>query len=442
MLGTLYHLLRSAGADFVRVLWCDHASLIRAKASYLKSPEDLAAGVSIAAAQQALPVMADSVVSGSGLGPVGDVRLVPDLTTLRLVPYVPGHAQVIGDMHDGEGPWEQCPRDYLRQQVGALSRSGVDVRVAFESEFYLLRSIEPLVAGDSSVFAMTSSMNAQSDVVQAVAAALTAQGIEVEHYYPESGPGQHELSVGHAPALQAADNHVTYRETVRGVAQAHGLFACFLPVVFEHAAGSGCHLNLSLWRNGSNITAEDSGVSGLSSEAEAFIAGVLDHLPALMAITTPTPNSFRRIRPQQWAGAYRSWGTANREASVRVTRGLQSPVATRFEIKTVDNTANPYLALGAVLAAGRDGLKRNLKVPSEATSDPATLTEEQRRRYGMDLLPTDLGGALDALRNDDTILGSLNEARARSYLAVKDAELAAFGSSSLLDEVRMLAERY
>jgi glutamine synthetase len=435
--------LREQGVHFVRVLWCDNANVIRAKAAHIDVVEEGGGAVGISAAQQALPVMYDAVVEGSGLGPVGEVQLVPDWGTLHTLPYLPGYAEVVGDMTMREQPWEHCPRGFLKEQVARLGRHELEVQAAFENEFFLLRpSHEQPVSADDTVFAAAQAMNGVGELVLELTEALTAQGLKVETYYPESGPGQHELAVHYRTALAAADQQLVYRETVRAVAARHGLLASFLPKIFADKAGSGCHLNLSLWQGGKNVTGDRQEKSGLGPDAQAFIAGVLAHLKGLCALTIPSANSYRRIRPHFWAGAFTAWGYDNREAAVRVFAGGLNAPPKRFEIKCVDATANPYLALGAVLAAGLDGIKRGLTLPKEALGDPALMSETERAASGVEPLPSTLGGAIAELERDDVLLAALGEARAQTYLAVRRAEWDALKDATLEDEVALLLGRY
>jgi glutamine synthetase len=439
--------LKDAGIKFVRILWCDNANVIRAKAAHIDFLEDyIDNGVGITVAQMALPVMHDSVVPETGLGPVGEVRLMPDWSTLTILPFARGHAQVLSDMVMGETGhvWEHCPRRFLKQQVRELEKNDLKLKAVFENEFFLLKrnsegSLEP---GDNTIFCATSAMNLHCDLINDLTDALIAQGIEVESYYPESGPGQQELNIRCAEALRAADRQIIYRETVRGVAAQHGSIASFLPKILEDKAGSGCHLNFSLWRAGTNVSGDPQQPAGISAEAGAFIAGILDHLPALCAFTIPSKTSYRRIRPQFWAGAFRAWGYQNREAAVRVCKNKRGTSASRFEFKTADATANPYIALGALIAAGLDGLRRNLPLPEEVTVDPALIPEEQRRIKGIDLLPQDLGQAIAALRKDDVLLEAMGKELANSYTAVRQNEWDHLKSLSLEEEVALLAERY
>jgi len=439
--------LKDAGIKFVRILWCDNANVIRAKAAHVDYLEEyIDNGVGITMAQMALPVMYDSVVPETGLGPIGEVRLMPDWSTLTMLPYAPGQAQVISDMVISEtgDVWEHCPRGFLRRQTQELETHGLSLKAVFENEFFLLRKTAEgnLVPSDDTVFSATDSMNIHCELINALADGLISQGLEVEGYYPESGPGQQEVNIRYADAAQAADRQIIYRETVRGVATQHGLIASFLPKLFEDKAGSGCHLNCSLWRKAENISGDDQQTTGISLEAGAFISGILDHLPALAAITIPSKTSYRRIRPHLWAGAFRSWGHQNREAAVRVSKNKAGTRAGRFELKTVDATANPFMAMGAFIAAGLDGLRRNLALPQEVDKDPGLMPEDQRKARGIDLLPQDLGEAIAALRNDDVLLNAMGPDLARSYLAVRQNEWENLKDLSLEEEVALLAQRY
>jgi glutamine synthetase len=428
-----------SGVRYLRVLWCDNANIIRARAVRVRALGEVA--VRISAGQMALPVMGDSVVPGSGLGPVGEAELVPDWETLRLLPYAQGEAAVIGDLeHLGE-PWEHCPRAFLKEQIARLATLGLSVQSAFENEFYLLRRAgDDLVPADTTVYAATGSMNQHRAFIHALTGALEAQGLEPEMYYPESGPGQQELVVRYSGALASADHQIIFRETVRGVAQEHAYVASFMPKLFEQSAGSGCHINLSLWQGAANVTGDAGQPTGLSVLSQQFIAGVLHHLPALCALSIPSHNSYRRIRPHAWAGAYCTWGYANREAAVRVSRGTQG--ATRFELKTADASANPYLALGAMIAAGLDGIEHSLPLATEVAADPGHLSDAQRATQGIRPLPSSLGEAISALEQDPALLDALGTERANTYLAVRRAEWEALQGMSLQEEVRLLAERY
>lgn len=435
--------LEANKTQFVRVVWCDNANVIRAKAFHVGFlAEHETDGVSISLAQQAIPVMYDAVAPESGLGPVGEAWLQPDWSTFSLLPYAPGHARVIGNMVREGKPWSLCPRGFLQRMLTQAEAKGLQVMAAFENEFYLLRPTEAgIVAADDTVFAATLAMDLNRAVINDIAEALIEQGIPVERYYPESGPGQHEISIRYSEALTAADRQIAFRETVRGVALRHNLRASFLPKIFADKAGSGCHLHLSLWQHGKNLmpAADD---QGLSPTARQFVAGILHHLPALMALTTPSSNSYRRLQPHAWSGAYRCWGFDNREAAVRVPSNPQPPSPTHIELKVVDATANPYLALGAVVAAGLDGIERELDLAEPISSDPGFLSEQELQQRAIERLPTHLGEAIEHLVQDRMLLDSLGTDLARAFLSVRKAEWSAMRDLSLETETQLLLERY
>jgi glutamine synthetase len=436
--------LNDAQVKFARILWCDNANVIRGKAVHRSRLEAyLKHGVGISTAQQALPVMADVPVSGGGLGPVGEVRLVPDPQTLTMLPYAPGYVQFMGDMVRDGSPWPCCPRHFLRCMIAEAAAADLTIMAAFENEFYLLQpSMDWIVPADRTVFAATLAMELHREVIGAISDALTAQGITVEQYYPESGPGQQELSMGYTQALQAADQQVLFRETVRSVAGQHQRRASFVPKLFPDQAGSGCHLHLSLWRKGKNLVPDADHPGQLSLVARRFMAGILAHLPALMALTTPSVNSYRRIRPHCWSGAFRCWGFDNREAAIRVPTFPEPPSPAQLELKTVDASANPYLALGAVIAAGLDGVRQDLPLAEPVQVDPGNIHESERRALGIDPLHQSLGAAIADLEKDWVLLKALGSDLAAAYLAVRRTEWETMKGWDLDREVELLVDRY
>lgn len=429
--------LETSGVRFVRILWCDNANVLRGKAVHIGVlPQYAQHGVGISTAQQAVPATVDAPAAGSGLGPVGEVRLVPDWSTLVSLPYAPGHARVLGDMIKDGQPWPYCPRHFLRRVLADAARDGLEFQAAFENEFYLLRpTADGFEQADSCLFAQTLAMDLHRPVIGEIAEALVTQGLQVEQYYPESGPGQQEISIRYAPALAAADRQIAFRETVHAVARKHGLIASFLPKIFADQAGSGCHLHLSLWKNGQNVTPDAAGTQRLSAEALGFIAGVLNHLGAIMAITTPSPNSYRRLLPHCWSGAFRTWGIDNREAAIRVPSDPAAVGPTHLEVKTVDGSANPYLALGVVLAAGLDGIRRKLSPGQPATLDPGNVPGSER-------LPENLGQSLERFRKSEFFVNLLGPELHQAFTAVRQAEWETLKNASLEEEVGQLLERY
>jgi glutamine synthetase len=273
-------------------------------------------------------------------------------------------------------------------------------------------------------------MESTEPVIQDIIAALTDQGLTVELSHPELGWGQQELSIRHAPALRAADNQITYRQTVRAVAAQHGMVATLAPKPWADQAGSGAHLHWSIWdaAHTTNKLADPDGAAGLAVLARQAIAGVLTHLPALLGLTTPSVNSFRRLQPHFWSSAYTAWGIENREAAVRVPTRYWDDEAgsTNLELKASDASANPYIALGGVMAAALDGIERGLDPGDPVNEDPGNLSDDERERRGIRRFPLTAAEALDELERDEVLTTAMGEGLASEYLKVRRAEAAAY----------------
>jgi glutamine synthetase len=370
--------------------------------------------------------LTEHLANDTRVGPVGEIRLMPDPTTFNVLPYSPREGRLLCDMQTLDGrPWDLCPRTFLKDMAARAEEHGLRIEAAFEYEFYLARDVDgQYVPADDSLCFASDGMDRQAGVIGAILDALDQQGLEPRQYYPELGPAQQELSINHAPVLQAADRQIAVRETVRGVSLQHGLVASFAPKPFANQAGSGCHVHLSFWEGDRNAMYDPSGRLGLSARAQAFVAGVLAHLPGLLALTCPSVNSYLRLAPNMWSSAYTCWGPDNREAAVRVAspfRGREA-ASTNIEIKAVDASANPYLALGGLIAAGLDGLERQLDPGEPLASNPEDLSASKRERRGIRRFPTTLHDALVELERDEVLIGALGDARAHEYIGVRRAE--------------------
>jgi glutamine synthetase len=423
-----------ADLRLVRFLWCGNDGTVRAKASGRHGLEArLSSGIGLTVAMQAMNGL-DQLQPVPGMGPVGEVRLLPDLETFRVLPYAPATGAVLTDHMslDGE-PAPVCQRSFLKRMESRLAERGLVLRASFENEFSLATwNGSEYLPLDSALCFSTIGMTASQDYVEGLAAALDAQRIPLEQYYAELGHGQQEISTGHAPALQAADEQLLVRETIRGVATRHGLVASLAPKPWPENAGNGGHVHFSLWDGDRNRFHDPSAADMLSPEARSFIAGVLAHLPGLCGLTAPSFNSYHRIIPQYWAGAFVCWGHDNREAPVRVASvfsGMEE-ASTNAELKACDASCNPYLALGGLLAAGLDGLERGLEPPESIEVDPATLGEEERTRRGIVRLPATQGEALDALAGDPVLTAALGPVLSEAYLAVRRSEWEAYSAGN------------
>ncbi|HEX7788782.1 MAG TPA: glutamine synthetase family protein, partial [Methylomirabilota bacterium] len=421
--GDLTEQARRGGVRLVRFLYTDNGGIIRGKATHVDSlAHRLTDGIGLTVAMQAMNML-DQLQPVEGLGPVGEIRLVPDPATFTVLPYAAHAAALICDMRtlDGES-WEACPRAFLARQIAACAAAGFSVRAAYECEWTLAvkRPDGGFAPLDESLCFSTAGMTTAALVIDDMVAALDAQGIPVEQYYPELGHGQQELSIGHAPVLEAADRQVFYRETIRAVAHRHGLYASLAPKPFLDQAGNGAHIHFSLWDAAGRRSRmhDPRGRYGVSALGYHFIAGVLAHLPALLALTCPSVNSYRRLQPHFWSSAYTAWGPDNREAAVRVPSTFSSDRAgsTNAELKASDSSSNPYLALGGLLAAGLDGVTRGLDPGEAVLVDPGALSEAERRARGIERYPTTLGAALDRLEADAALVSALGPTLHRAYL--------------------------
>ncbi len=433
---------RDNDVRFVRFLYCDNGGTIRGKAIHIdKLAGRIQNGIGLTVAMQAMNML-DQLQSVEGMGPVGEIRLVPDVESYVELPYAPHSASMMADMIAlDRTPWAACPRSFLRRMLEEAATAGVHVQAAFEPEWTLARQTEDgsFAPADESLCFSTVGWETGGPVIDAIVAALEAQGMPVEQYYPELGHGQQELSIRHAAGVRAADNQLRYRDTMRAVARAHGFFASLAPKPFPDQAGNGCHIHVSLWDDeGNNLMAGDGSPQGVSHFGRHWIAGILDHLPGLVAITCASVNSYRRLQPQSWSSAYTCWGFDNREAAVRIVSGLwgETTPSIHFELKASDNSNNPYLALGALIAAGMDGVRRELDPGEPMAVDPFDLDEAERTRRNILRLPDSLEAAVDALAQDTVLTSALGDLLADAYITVKRSEADAFAAQDLAFELK------
>ncbi|MER5508739.1 glutamine synthetase family protein [Streptomyces sp. NPDC002766] len=386
----------------------------------------------------------DSIVTTDVLGsPDGDLRLYPDLDQLVVLAGQPGWAWAPVDRITQEGePHPGCGRTVLRRIVtDAAERHGLAFKAAIEIEWSVGQGApaggEFVPATTGPAYSATRQVEL-SDYTADLLAAFAAQDVEVEQIHPEYAAGQFEISVGALDPVAAADRSVLARQTIRAVAQRHGLVVSFSPAVLAEGVGNGGHLHLSAWRDGVNLHSGGEGRHGMTADAESFAAGILARLPALTAVTAPSPASYLRLKPSQWAGVFTAWGRETREAAVRVvtgTAGLREQAA-NLEVKPVDLAANPYLALGCVIAAGLDGVTRSLSLPEEITGDPARLSAEQAAARDVRRLPVSLAEAVEEFREDELLRAALGPVLADAVIAVRQGEIAAVEG---LDDERVAA---
>ena len=356
-----------------------------------------------------------------------DIAAIPDPTSYTQLPWRPEVARLACDVTvDGE-PWPYCPRTILRNQLARAAELGYELKVGAELEYFLLRrgedgSLEIADALDTQgqpcydMRALTRSL----DFVTEIADHLDTLGWDNYATDHEDANGQFEQNFDYADALTTCDRAIFFRYMVESIAQERGMLATFMPKPFSHLTGNGCHLHISLWKDGTNVFAGDPTEAthglGLSPEGLAFVGGLKEHAGAYIALTAPTVNSYKRLvvgsqSGSAWAPIYISYGSNNR------TQMLRIPAAGRIEDRTVDGSCNPYLASTAVLAAGLDGIARNLD-PGDPTSDLNLheVSEERRKELGVELLPDNLLDATRALERDDVLRAALGQCANEDYV--------------------------
>lgn len=445
-------LAQEAHLRLVRFMYCDNGGIIRGKATHVNGlARRMAEGIGQSLAMQAFAGV-DALAPVEGMGPVGEFRLVPDPATFVVLPYVPDSGMMLCDMLGlDRKPWAACPRTFLKRMEAAARELVLAVQATVEHEFYLAREVpggyEPF---DRSLCYSSIGFDSSAQIIDDTIRTLEQQGIQVEQFMPELGPGQQELSIRHADALRAADNVLIVRETVRGVARQHGVIASFAAKPFLDQAGSGAHIHFSVWgaagtpNENRNLLYDAQGRVGLSELAYHFIGGVMEHLPGLLALTCASPNSYRRLLPHFWSSAYTAYGFDNREGAIRVPSAFwgREAESTNLELKPADHSGNPYLALGGLIAAGLDGVRRGLDPGEPVDVDPGNLSEEERERRGIRRLPESLDAALDALEADAVLTEALGPMLAAAYVAVKRLESGYFKERTAEEEARMHVYKY
>ncbi|MBB5780260.1 glutamine synthetase family protein [Nonomuraea jabiensis] len=387
----------------------------------------------------------DGITFGrSPLGtPSGDIRLMPVADRLVRLAGQPGFAWVPGRQVAADGsawPYEQ--RGVLERQVSRAAALGLDFLAGYEMEFHLSRAdgddgddVRPIYEGPSYGPARMLAVDA---LAAQLLRDLDRNGVPVGQFHGEYAPGQFEFNIAPADPVTAADRQLLARQTVHAAARAHGLRASFAPLVTLGQVGNGWHLHTSLYRAGTNLLSGGDGPAGMTADGGAYLAGLLRDLPAVVAVTAPSLSSLQRLRPGYWSGAYTFWGVENREAALRLVPAtpLIGAGHANVELKPSDASANPYLALAAVIAAGLAGIEDGLTPPDPVQEDPGTWADERRAERGIRRLPTTVEEQLGTLLTNDRIRSALGEELADAFRAVRVSDAAWAADRDAADAVR------
>jgi glutamine synthetase len=429
----LAHELAEAGVAGLTIVWADNNGIPRSRTVPIEGVEAAAArGVG------ATPLLAvfdthDAITYAyEGLStPSGDVRHLPVLERVQQLAGQPWLAWAPSRVVDADGqPWPLDPRGALEAQVAAAADAGLTVSAGFEIEFFVGADDDTLHPAHRGPAYSPHAMLQVDELVGDLLRDFATNGLRIGQVHAEYGLAQMELSLAATDPVSAADDQLLARQTIHAAARANGLRASFAPLITSTGVGQGWHLHTSVARDGRNLLA-----GGPAGEGASWIAGLLRELPAITAITTPSVPSQIRLRPGYFAGAYTFWGVQNREATLRYVPGgaLLGDGAANVELKACDASANPYLALTAVLAAGLAGIAEGLQLGDPINEDPGGWSDERREAAGVRPLPRDLA-AQEAALESGPVADALGPERIGAFLAARRSD-AAWAADRELDEI-------
>ncbi|WP_153726647.1 type I glutamate--ammonia ligase [Heliorestis convoluta] len=358
-----------------------------------------------------------------------DMMLKPDSSTFTVFPWTPKESRVarlICDvaLPDGQ-PFMGCPRTALRRALAEAEELGYSAfNVGPEAEFFLFHMDQEgnptTITHDKAGYFDLTPVDLGENARREMVLTLEAMGFEIEASHHELAPGQHEIDFKYDNALAVADKVMTFKFVVRTIAQRHGLHASFMPKPVYGIAGSGMHMNQSLFKGEQNVFFDPQGERQLSQEAYHYIAGLMEHVKAMTAITNPIVNSYKRLVSGFEAPVYIAWSAQNRSPLIRIPakRGM----STRVELRNPDPSCNPYLALTVALKAGLDGIKRKLMPPAAVDRNIYTMTEKERAELSIGQLPMSLQEALEELQKNQVIQEALGPHIYERYIEAKLSE--------------------
>jgi glutamine synthetase len=363
-----------------------------------------------------------------------DMRLDPDPETFAILPWQNGDssggaaARLICDVVDtstGE-PFSGDPRGVLKDAIDRANEMGYEINMAPEPEFFLFEEDEAgratTTTNDAGGYFDLAPKDLASDVRRDIIYGLESMGFDIEASHHEVAQGQHEINFEYDDALSTADNVATFRSVVRAIAAEHDLHATFMPKPIARINGSGMHTHMSLFtEDGENAFHDPDDEFNLSDTAKSYLAGILDHAPAITAIADPTVNSYKRLVPGYEAPVYVAWSDRNRSALIRKP-AARVPAASRIELRSPDPSCNPYLAFAAMIHAGLDGIDRDLDCPEPVRENIYEFDEQKREEYGITTLPSNLGEAVEAFEEDEVIKSAMGDHVAEKFVEAKSQE--------------------
>lgn len=356
-----------------------------------------------------------------------DMKLHPDYNSFALFPWRENNsvARLICDVYKPDGtPFHGSPRQVLKNVLDEAKELGYTFNVGPECEFFLFRNDDQgkptLQTFDDAGYFDMGPVDPGEDVRRDIVLNLEQMGFEIEASHHECARGQHEIDFKYGDALTTADRVMTFKLAVKTIAHKHGLHATFMPKPIFGIAGSGMHINISMAKDGKNVFCDESDKNGLSSTAYSFIAGIMEHIKGMTAVTNPLVNSYKRLVPEFEAPVYIAWSAQNRSPLIRVPAARGQ--GTRVELRSADPSANPYLALAVTIAAGLDGVKKGLVPPPAVDGNIYAMSDAQRKKHKIQMLPTSLESAIAELKKDKLICNTLGEHILEKYVEAKELE--------------------
>ena len=370
-----------------------------------------------------------------------DLLLFPDPATLTVLPWRPGPGRVVRfycDIKNPDGSDFSCDtRQILKQVVKRAKDKNYVCKLGAECEFYLFKTDEDgnptNMVYDNGGYLDISPLDRCENIRREICLTLEEMGIKPLTSHHERGPGQNEIDFSFADPLNYADNVQTFKAVVKAIAMRNGLFASFMPKPILNAAGSGMHINISLAENGMNVFKNVN--DGHSNVAESFIAGILAKINEITLFLNPIANSFERFGEFD-APKYVSWSHQNRSQLIRIPAAIGDNV--RMELRSPDPSVNPYLAFALIIAAGLDGIEKNIILPPSVDVD--LYTADKSITENLSLLPDSLESAIEAAQNSDFVKMVIGEELLLKYITIKKAEAEEFATAG--DKEKFYRKRY
>lgn len=419
---------KSMKKKIVMATICDYAAQVRGK-GYVTSDSSVAPIDGVGLAPTNLMINAFGQIVNSPWGSRGDLLMMPDMSTMVNLKWSEESTTehfVLCDLQKLDGSaWECCPRDWLRRGLDVLENEfGLKLKSAFEHEFHY----DGAEARLGNAYGLDA-MRLQGEFAQTLIEALDYNNIDPEAFMPEYGEQQYEIVCGASIGIESADRAVRLREIVRGVARHYESKATFAPVMGIGKVGNGVHIHYSLLDvDGRPHSYDPAKPHNITDSLASFTAGILNSMPDFLALTAPAVTSYERLKPYSWSATHNNISNQDREASIRVSplpiiEGIDPHKRFNLEYRAADATANPYLALGALVWAGIDGLRKNLTLPKLTDSDPNSMSEEELDIFGITRLPLNLDEALERLEKSKKMKEWMGEEFHQAYMMHRRGEM-------------------